>query len=92
MKTRTLGRYLGTVKKEKACLVGYGTAGEGYDGKQFGIVGVTPKSLERIWNKLSLQPFDKAKIRRVVYFPAEALTTKRRRPAEGKLDEQAPKA
>jgi hypothetical protein len=75
-----LGKKRGTVKKEWSCLTGFGTAMiTTIDGDEVGIVAPTMRGLEKIWNTLSIIPIDKTKVRRVVYFPHEALTTLRPR-------------
>lgn len=75
-----LGKWRGTIKKEAAAITGWGTAiFTTYDGDEVGLVAPSMRGLIRIWNRLSVLPFDKAKVTRVVYFKHKSLTTLRAR-------------
>jgi hypothetical protein len=82
-----LGKKVGTIAKASACITGYGTACITYDGDEVGIVAPTMRGLKRVWGSIAKAEFDEAKVRRVAYFPHEALTTlrprKRRAPDSG---------
>jgi hypothetical protein len=75
-----LAKRRGTVVKESAALVGYGTAIYLHDGNELGIVAPNMKALKKVWNTLNWKdPLNEKMVRRVVYFPVEAMTTLRRR-------------
>jgi hypothetical protein len=72
-----LRKFKATVSKECACLVGYGTAFDTWDGHIMALVAPTRKALVRSWERLSQKPFDKIKVRRVAIFEHNGLTTKK---------------
>ena len=75
-----LGKKRGKVAREYGCLTGFGTALVTVDGDEVGIVAPSMRGLEIVWKRLNWRaPLDKTKVRRVVYFPHEALTTLRSR-------------
>jgi hypothetical protein len=75
-----LAKRRGTVVKESAALVGYGTAVYLHNGDELGIVAPSLKALKNIWGSLNYKdPLNEKMVRRVVYFPVEAMTTLRRR-------------
>ncbi len=75
-----LGRKRGTIEKASNALTGFGAALITRDGDEVGIVAPTIRGLEVVWNHLNwMAPLDKSKVRRVVYFPREALTALRPR-------------
>lgn len=82
-----LGRKWATVAKRSSALTGYGTALTSIDGDEIAIMAPTMRGLELVWNRLNtVTPLDKSKVRRVVYFPHESLTTlqPRKGSAQGK--------
>lgn len=80
-----LGRKWATVAKRSSVLTGYGTALTSIDGDEIAIMAPTMRGLELVWNRLNtVTPLDKSKVRRVVWFPHEALTTLKPRKGSSK--------
>lgn len=75
-----LGKKRGTIVKEASALTGFGAALVTVDGDEVGIVAPTMRGLEIVWKRLNwMEPLDKTKVKRVVYFQHKSLTTLRPR-------------
>ena len=75
-----LGKKIGTVEKEAAAITGFGTAMYTSQGDEVGIIAPSMRGLRLVWERLnSVVPLDPTKVKRVVYFNHQALTTLRPR-------------